>query len=414
MASRFGRFTVCGSEAVEARITAMVDEAVEAVRGAFDPKSYRALLMIGGYGRGEGGVVVVNGEERPHNNIDFLLIANTASPKQLAALRAQLVAACAPVMHKHAIEIDLSVVSVCKLRLSPSLIIWYDARFGHKTLLGDAAFMPAQRQFRLERIPPRDALRLLVNRGTLLLINEHLLASGELDDTLRQRAIRNAMKAIIGYGDALLFFLGDYDWSYVERKQRMPLHSDVDPAFRALYEEATSFRFQPNYDAYAERDLAAWMTELRAALKPVHRRCEALRLGVDDLDCKDYPRIALGRALTEDAASVRAWARKARSLLRSRRAPVDAGLVGRLAYRAMSDHDRYTLAFPVAAYGIEGDALRAFAAGVMDSEARDPAALRAACVLRWCERIDINALSTLRQWRPDDTDATSTAEANPS
>jgi hypothetical protein len=37
---------------------------------------YRALVLIEGIRSREGGVEITNGEERPHNNLDFLLIGN--------------------------------------------------------------------------------------------------------------------------------------------------------------------------------------------------------------------------------------------------------------------------------------------------------------------------------------------------
>ena len=78
MSSRYGRFTVRGGEAVERLLTELVAAAAARVDEAIAASEYRALVMIGGYGRGEGGVQIVDGVERPHNNLDFLLIAETS------------------------------------------------------------------------------------------------------------------------------------------------------------------------------------------------------------------------------------------------------------------------------------------------------------------------------------------------
>lgn len=399
MSSRFGRFTVRGSDAVEALMTALVNEAADAVQSAFAPKEYRALLMIGGYGRGEGGVVRVNGEERPHNNLDFLLVVGTLSQKKQAALRGRLVQALQPVMQKYQIEIDVSVVSTWKLRFSPSLIIWYDARFGHNTILGDADYMPAQKHFRVDRIPPRDALRLLVNRGTLLLINEHILESGEVNEEHRQRIVRNTMKAIIGYGDALLFFLGDYHWSYVERKRRMQMRHDIDPEFGSLYDEAAEFRLQPNYKAYVGRDLRAWMAGVRTKLEPIHRFCEEMRLGVQDLDWQDYPKHALAHALFDECLSARGWARKALHGVRSTQPPLGLGLQAQLGYHSLGPRGHYPIAFPIVAYHLQDSRLKDFAAAALGAKDGNELVLSGAYLHTWGSQGDINFRSSLRKWR---------------
>lgn len=380
-------------------MTALVDEAAQAVKAALAPAEYRALIMMGGYGRGEGGVENVDGQERPHNNLDFLLVAETARPIKLLALRRRLIEAFSPVMRKHGIEIDLSVVSRWKLRFSPSLIIWYDTRFGHKTILGDADYWPSLTQFRLDRIPPRDALRLLVNRGTLLVINEHILKHENGGQLHRRRITRNIMKAIIGYGDALLFFLGGYHWSYVERKRRMEERKDISPAFRQLYDEAAEFRFQPDYGRYSSMNLSSWMAELRSQLEPIHRLCEEDRLGVKRLTWQGYPVRALEQALLDEPLSVRSWARKVLNLSHSAPCPLEFGVRAKLGSRLLGVSGRYPLVFPLVAYHIGDTKYREFAASTLNASDSSDESLREAYLRLWCEQVDINARSSLRMWQ---------------
>ncbi len=399
MPNRYGRFTVCGSAAVEDLLTALVDESAQAAKAVLSPSEYRALVVIGGYGRGEGGVERIAGEERPHNNIDFLLIAETARPRTLTELRQRLLDAFMPIMQKYDIEIDLSVISVWKLRLSPTLIIWYETRYGHKTILGDEHYVPSLRQFRLDRIPSRDALRLLVNRGTLLVINDQLIAeSGDLSDE-RQRIIRNSMKAVIGYGDAMLFILGDYHWSYVERKRRMSRRQDLSPVFRNLYDQAADFRFKPDYELYESRDLKSWMENLREILEPIHRTFEEKRLGATNLTWQTYLEKALLHGITDEPLSARAWVRKAMNLCRDVPCPRGLGTVGNLSYRALGVRGRYPLVFPVVAYRPEATQLREFAGCALNAGDTGDTCLREAYLRLWSGEVEINAQSPLRKWQ---------------
>ena len=398
MSRPYGKFTVRGSGAVEDLITGLVNETVDMAKRVLSPNDYRALIMMGGYGRGEGGVEIVGGEERPHNNFDFLLISESARPSKQAVLRQRLYDIFTPVMQKYDIEIDLSVISTWKLRFSPTLIIWYETRFGHKTILGDDRFVPGLKHFRLNRIPSRDALRLLVNRGTLLLINEQLLEEGCTTEADRKRVVRNVMKAIIGYGDAMLFFLGDYHWSYVERKRRMEQRHDIPAEFRALYDEAAEFRFRPCYEKYRDRDLKEWLKDLKVILEPLHLFCEEKRLGVQKLNWNNYPTLALSQALFDEPWSCRSWVRKGLNLARSVPGPLEHGAQGNLGYRVLGQRGLYPLIYPVVAYSITEPQFRFLATGVLNSRDTRETTLREAYLRTWGRDADINTKSPLRLW----------------
>ena len=118
------------------------------------------------------------------------------------------------------------------------------------------------------------------------------------------------MKAIIGYGDALLFFLGDYDWSYAEKQRRMRARTDVADELKTLYDQALEFRFAPDYAPWLAMDLDALMARLRVQLEPVCRLCESKRLGVANLAWRQYPQTFLRHVLLEDLTSPIAWAQE--------------------------------------------------------------------------------------------------------
>ena len=51
----WGRFTARGGDLIEKELTAIVSQAAETVIQTVPADRYRALVLIGGYGRGEGG-----------------------------------------------------------------------------------------------------------------------------------------------------------------------------------------------------------------------------------------------------------------------------------------------------------------------------------------------------------------------
>lgn len=388
------RFTLRGGAEVEERITSLVNDVAVSLETNMNPSQYRAVVLLGGYGRGEGGVEVVNGAAQAHNNLDFLVITNGLPVMEQEDLRRRLFESLTPLTEKYKIELDLSVTTAGKLKRSRSLVIWYDMRFGHKTILGDESFVPSLTHFDVDRIPHWDVRNLLVNRGTLLVINDALLEKG-LDADSRRQVIRHAMKAVAGYGDALLYFLGHFHWSYAEKQRRMASRHDVPSAFRALYDEALEFRFEPRYTTYLKRDLAAWMNELRCRLSPIHRTCEGLRLGSELPDWAAYPSRAMRRKSFEDASSPRMWLKKALCAVRSKSSGAGGSILARVGYRVMDVRDRVALAFPVVAYDLRDPDYRRLVRSLLDVESDAPRDLRRAYLKMWGQAADA---SFLRRW----------------
>jgi len=394
LSEQWGRFTARGGIEVERRLTQLVREVAEQIAEVAPPDSYKAVLLIGGYGRGEGGVERRDGRELPHNNLDFLMIAQNQNAEQRARLKEAIDARLRPLAEREGIGLDLGIITVDMLRRSPCLVMWYDMRFGHKTILGDATFVPNLTQFDVQYIEPADVRNLLVNRGTLFLINQMLLERTQLDEQARRTIVKHAVKGIIGYGDALLFSLGQYHWSYLEKQRRMRASKHVSAEFRALYDRALEFRFSPDYAAYPGEDLRAWSASLLPQLAPVHLRFEAFRLRMPELDWQGYHERALSFALRESPASWRAWARKLRNLLRTPSPPA-ASLACRLGYRVSGMRGVLPILFPMVLYDLDDAAYRAFTQQALGAPDATRANLRRAYLRAWGVYGDINFASVL-------------------
>ena len=396
---QWGRFTVRGSADFEKRMSSLFTELADHAGKVLSPDVCRAMVLLGGYGRGEGGVVMTDGIERFHNNLDFLVITQSISPAAQERLKTLVQEAIKPLAQAQGIEFDVAAITESKLRRSPSLVMWYDMRLGHKTVVGDADLVPSLKRFSLERVPPWDILNLLVNRGTLLVINDQLISARKLRPDDKQRVVKHAMKAVIGYGDALLYFLGRYDWSYAEKQKRMRGCPDVPEAFRALYDEAIEFRFQPQYAAYMDRDLTAWMDELRAAFAPIHLLCEQKRLRCEGLTWATYAETVFRRALWDESRSPRAWAKKAANLLRTPGPPPGScSRVARVGYRVLGLRGILPTLFPVSAYHLEDEAYKRLAADCLRAQSTQIDELRRAYLLTWGSAVEPPFLDLARKW----------------
>lgn len=399
MSDRVRRFTAQGSTTVERRVASIVDGVVQVVASKIPLATLRALVLIGGYGRGEGGVEVRAGAEHPHNNLDFLMIVNAMGRARREELERVVQADLRALALEAGVGIDLSVASAASLRWARPLVMWYDMRLGHRTVLGDASFVPSLRRFRLDRVPAIDMLRLMVNRGTLLLINEQILDRTLQTEEERRSVVRHTMKAIIGYGDAHLFANGQYDWSYVEKQRRFEFLPNTGPRLKALYAEATEFRFRPQYDTYLEFDLGEWMRSIRAALQPVHLDFERWRLGQPGLDWSQYPATALTRGILGTWHRPREFASMLWQLNCGRETASSFGPLVTSACRLTRAADVLALAYPIIAYDLADPDLRRFAAQVLalaDSDP-DPVCLRRGYLRAWSHLGDRNFVDMAEQ-----------------
>ncbi len=387
------RYTLEGGPEVEARIKTILREAADAIQGAVPQGFLRSVVLHGGYGRGEGGVEVRDGEERPHNNLDLLVITRGRAPR---SLKGALDAALAEISERHGIGLDLGVIADSTLASAPCLVMWYDLRHGHRVLLGDADFVRSLDRFRLERILPEDVRDLLVNRGTLLVIARALLAQGTPDADRRRAVVRHAMKAVIGYGDAWLFFRGAYHWSYAERRRQMATRADAPEALRLLYDQAMAFRFRPDYAAFEGLDLSGWCAALEEVLAPVHLDVESRRLSRPGLGWAEHPRASLLSALGRGLADPRSLARKAKALLAA--GVVSASWAVRLAWLFAPPRERIAAVFPAVAYGLREPAVRDLAHSVLKVDPiHCPEAARRAFLAWWGRVADPNFQAAARR-----------------
>jgi hypothetical protein len=393
----WGKFTVRGSAKLELLIQNMVEEIASAIISDLKEDDYEALIMLGGYGRGEGGVVIENGEEKPHNNFDFILISKNKNDYMNEELKKKLMFQISEKSQKLNIGIDISVISAKKLQNAECRIIWYDMRFGHKTIFGNSDFVPSLTRFSKDKIPSWDARNLMVNRGTLMIINDLIIQKNYLDYNLKKLIIKHIIKAIIGYGDTFLFFLGDYHWSYVQKQKNMRRRTDVNPKFRALYEEAMNFRFQPDYPRYLAKDLRIWIEELREHFKEVFLICETKRLQQKTISWDEYPFKAFEYAWGDYLFHPKSFAKKLYNLLKSKKQLQNGDLSAKLGFKSLGEAGVLPILFPIFAYKLESEKFIEIAGNFLNSE-KDFSNLRRAYLRYWGKYGDINFINMLKKY----------------
>ncbi|WP_309383897.1 hypothetical protein [Cerasicoccus frondis] len=244
-----------------------------------------ALILGGGYGRGEGGVDLTSVEPGLYNDLDYFLFSPTPDdPELLSTVREY------ERVESEALGIDVEVTCLApsKLEGAERSMMFFDLVMGHCVVVGPEDYLAAwQPMMKPELIAPIEATRLLWNRGSGL-----FFARCRLDDVAARDFIyRQHMKLALSLGDALLCMAGQHDAFCEVRGERFaqldsPLATDE---IRELHRTGVAFKQRP-HEPTADLDLAVQNERLRALWLTVFLAVESERIGSTFADATAYAR----------------------------------------------------------------------------------------------------------------------------
>ncbi|VGO16952.1 hypothetical protein PDESU_05545 [Pontiella desulfatans] len=208
------KYTIRGSEALDARIDIHLEHIAKTVAPYCE-----AVVLLGGYGRGEGTPFIKpDGSQAPFNDYDLVVIVdtlNTAVRLQFNTLEKQLT-------EDLGLPVDLCPYAKAELPSREFSLLNYEMKHGHMVIRGDEHVLDAMPNYAHDAIPLSEGARLLLNRGKLLLDIKRRLSNPEpLFAVERIRLIKFIHKALLAFGDAALLAAGQYDISYSVKKERI-------------------------------------------------------------------------------------------------------------------------------------------------------------------------------------------------
>ena len=282
--ARAGRFTLDGDDALEARLAGfcrLAGEEVARVTGG----DLDALVLGGGYGRGEGGVLSSAGGDQPYNDLEFFVLLRGPVPlserRHGNALHDLGHRLSAPI----GIEVEFKITSLDKLRRDPTTMFTYDLVCGHRVVAGpDNVLDPCARHRDAARIPLHEATRLLMNRCSGLLFAKERLGRSTFGEADADFTGRNIAKARLALGDVVLAALGRYHWSCRERHRRLAAAAGagLPPALETKVAEwhqtGVEFKLHPCRSAATREQLAVEREAVAAGAWEVWRWLETRRL----------------------------------------------------------------------------------------------------------------------------------------
>ncbi|MBI3885779.1 MAG: hypothetical protein HY302_08650 [Opitutae bacterium] len=276
------RFTLDGDLALENRLAEICRQVRERLGKIVPRRRLEAIMLGGGYGRGEGGVLRTVAGDRPYNDLEFYVFVRGHPRLNERTYGAALHAVAEELTAAAGVDVEFKLDSLARLRRSPVTMFTYDLAMGHRWVLGTEELLAGcAHHRRAADIPLHEATRLLLNRCTGLLLAHERLQRPVLTADEADFVTRNLAKARLALGDVLLAAVGRYHWSCRERGRLIAEDEAADlavwpwfPAVREQHRRGVEFKLRP------ERSLAT-AAQLRAEWETVSLLARHLWLWIE-------------------------------------------------------------------------------------------------------------------------------------
>ena len=289
-----GIYSLKGSEVFDARLQQDLDRVVRVLTASDAESTYRALVLIGGYGRGEGTPRIVEGRQEPFNDYDFVVASVPMNRQRRNVVQGRLRLLEKQLSRDLGLPVDLQLYPANSLPHAEFSLLNYEMKYGHKVVWGDPDALRALPAYPHEQIPRSEGTRLLLNRGKLLLDIRRALRSGQMlgkEDKLR--FVKFIGKAYLAFGDCALLMAGAYDLSYAVKKERIGGVSIGTPEAEFLterYRQAIALKEWGDYAFLPDYPLAEEFEIVRQYFLRFFPWYESARLKVESTGTEAYTR----------------------------------------------------------------------------------------------------------------------------
>jgi len=222
------------------RVEKLISEALDCIAASIaaspESSSVRAVVLGGGYGRGEGGATP---DGRPYNDLDFFVVMKGSHAT--AGLRKLLDSISSEWGGKLGIDVDFYCVDSVKALCKDAATLMIQELFaGGNVIFGDHDVFRGVPILPFSEIPWPEGARLLLNRGAGLLFARQRRNDPSQADFIR----RNIHKAALGCGDAILVVHHDYRRTGSERLEALRKYHEASWLVPS-YQAALDFKYTP-------------------------------------------------------------------------------------------------------------------------------------------------------------------------
>ena len=276
------RYTLDGDESVEQLIDDHQELIGNAVKAFINEDIFRALVLIGGYGRGEGGYCMRGGKPAPFNDYDYFIVLDKVDRNTVGKLIPGLKTLAHELEQSVGVEVDFYPLRMSEIAGLEFSLMFAEMQWGHRVVAGDPDVLKTMPLMPLSNLPLSEITRLMLNRGALLLLNRLALIEGDIQTPWqREIFVKYLFKAVLASGDAILAAHARYHPSYPVKQQLLEKLSvaNVSEVFLDYYAMALEARFHPDYSLFDDWDLNSRQQEVQSMWLEALQALECKRCG---------------------------------------------------------------------------------------------------------------------------------------
>ena len=283
------RFTIDGSENLEQHLAVTCMHVRAGVERIIPSGKLEGLVLAGGYGRGEGGVLRENGRDLPYNDMEFFVFMRGSTfinDRRFKTALHKLGESLSPAV---GLDVEFKILSTARLRRSPVSMFYYDLIMGHRCVIGgEHLFNGCDHHRDAAGIPLHEATRLLFNRCSGLLFANERLAQDDFSAADADFVGRNLAKVQLALGDVVLAMSGRYHWSCLERHRRLQELAGADLSLLSHHAAGVAFKLHPQRSTKTRDELIKEHSVLSKLAQNIFLQVESRRLEIKLSTPVDY------------------------------------------------------------------------------------------------------------------------------
>jgi hypothetical protein len=290
------RFTVDGDEALEGHLEGVCQRACEAVQQRVPLRKLEGLLLGGGYGRGEGGVLCTPDGDLPYFGMKFVVLVRGWAWESRRRFLGGLQEAESALEAFAGVPVRFWLARTGDLLRPGGSLFCRELCLGHRRILGSPELMAGAAHSRFwPGTGPGQASRLLLCGGAGLLFALERLGRQPFLRADGDAVLRSLAEAQLAVGDAFLAAHGLYDVSVRERVSLLrrlgcPLELAGVQEMVRHHGEGAAFELHPHFCVEPVELLLSRLRAVLGVLGGVFLWNERRRLNREFPSAEDYAR----------------------------------------------------------------------------------------------------------------------------
>jgi hypothetical protein len=284
-----GKFTIRSEPEIDEKVTADLARIRECVLGLLDKEKVLAIILTGGFGRGEGSVLISGNGVRIVNDYDIAVVPRSRNRLKYAWLFRKYHRNLEELADTLGSELSLKQVDITVRphsyfqRPAAIRIENYEVLHGHRLLYGAMDPCDWMPRWKAADLPLSEGTWLFRNRGLGLLLAKLYLADGGLAVEDAENFFTECNKARLAMGDAVLLLKGAYSHLYSERlRAAQGIAVEEIPCGRPIIEgycDALKKKLRPETSDFIQSDAEDNWADLARQFQRFFLYFESRRMG---------------------------------------------------------------------------------------------------------------------------------------